>query len=267
MARVPSKVSRRLASRLKHFQPIVTSARARDLNESDTVTIVTDILSELFGYDKYTQLTSEHAIRGTYCDIAVKVEGKLQFLIEVKAIGTELKDRHVRQAVDYAANEGVEWTVLTNAVTWQIFRIGFTKPISHELICEFDIASLDPKNTSDLETLFLLSSEALPKSALDAYHVQRQAVSRFTLAAVILTEPVVKVIRRELKRLSPDVKIDLEKIENVLTQEVFKRDVVQGEDAEDAQRKVQRAVSKTLRKKRAKTHKTTPTEDLPATPR
>ena len=35
--------------------------------------LVKDLLAEVFGYDKYAELTSEHAIRGTYCDLAVKV--------------------------------------------------------------------------------------------------------------------------------------------------------------------------------------------------
>ena len=49
MPRIPQKVARRLSLGLKQFQPILESAKSRDLNESDTVVIVTDILSEIFG--------------------------------------------------------------------------------------------------------------------------------------------------------------------------------------------------------------------------
>src|SRR4051794_15821756 len=124
MPAVPTKVAARIAGGLKRFQPIVASAKARDVNESDTVVIVADILQEVFGYDKYSEITSEHLIRGTYCDLAVKVDGALAFLVEVKAIGLELKESFVKQAVDYAANQGIEWVVLTNAITWRAFRIG-----------------------------------------------------------------------------------------------------------------------------------------------
>ena len=62
------------------------------MNESDTVVIVMDMLQEIFGYDKYSDITSEHAIKGTFCDLAIKLEGAVQLLIEVKAIGLELKD-------------------------------------------------------------------------------------------------------------------------------------------------------------------------------
>ena len=56
-------------------------------------------------------------IRGTFCDLAVKLDGSLSFLVAVKAIGLELKDHHIKQAVDYAANQGCDWVMLTNGVT------------------------------------------------------------------------------------------------------------------------------------------------------
>lgn len=106
----PKKVSERVSAGLRKFQPIVESAKSRDINESDTVTLVTDMLAELFGYDKYTEVTSECSIRGTWCDLGIKLaDGKYLFLIEVKAIGLELKDHHVKQAIDYAANQGTDW--------------------------------------------------------------------------------------------------------------------------------------------------------------
>jgi hypothetical protein len=71
--------------------------------------------------------------------------------------------------------------------------------------------------------------------------------NRYFIAATILTDPVLDVIRRELRRVSPDVKIDTETVQNVLMQEVFKRDVVEGERAEEAKRKINRASSRMLR--------------------
>ena len=113
MASVPKKVAERLVVGLKRFQPILAAAKAREAGETDTVTIVKDMLADVFGYDKYSELTSEFAIRGTYCDLAIKLDTRLATLIEVKAIGIELKEAHVKQAVDYAANQGVDWVLLT----------------------------------------------------------------------------------------------------------------------------------------------------------
>src|SRR3954452_11641999 len=116
MAKLPKRAAERITAGLKRFQPILASAKSRDVNESDTVVIVGDMLQEVFGYDKYTEITSEHSIRGTFCDLAVKVDSALAALIEIKAIGLDLKDGHVKQIVDYAANQGVDWVVLTNGI-------------------------------------------------------------------------------------------------------------------------------------------------------
>src|SRR6185295_334860 len=120
---LPTRIVDRLSSGLKRFQPVLASAKSRDVNESDTSMIVTDMLAELFGYDKYSEVTRELCIRGTYCDLATRLDGKFQMIIEVKAIGLELKDAHVKQAVDYAANLGVEWVALTNGNLWRVYRV------------------------------------------------------------------------------------------------------------------------------------------------
>ena len=80
------------------------------MSESDTVVIIVDMLADVLGYKKYSEITTEHAIRGTYVDLAVKVGNEVRFLIEAKAIGATLKDNHIKQAIDYAANQGVENT-------------------------------------------------------------------------------------------------------------------------------------------------------------
>jgi hypothetical protein len=89
MPQVPARVASRLQAGIKRFQPILASAKARDVGESDTVIIITDMLSDIFGYDKYSEITSECSIRGTWCDLGIKIDGAFQYLIEVKAIGLD----------------------------------------------------------------------------------------------------------------------------------------------------------------------------------
>jgi predicted type IV restriction endonuclease len=252
MATVPARVADRLAKGIKRFQPILNTAKTRDDGEADTVMIVTDMLAEVFGYDKYSEITAEYSIRGTYCDLATKIEGTLQALIEVKAVGIELKDPHVKQAVDYAANQGVDWVILTNGVCWRIYKVTFTKPIDQELVIEINFCALDPKNQSDIESLYLLCKEGWIKSVLGDFHTQKQALSRFFLAAMVLSEPVLEVIRRELRRVSPDVRIQIEQIRDVLAAEVIKREVMEGDKAEEARKKITRATNKALRAKASK---------------
>lgn len=59
MANIPKKVIERLVTGIKRYQPILSSAKARDVGETDTVTIVKDMMADVFGYDKYTELTSD----------------------------------------------------------------------------------------------------------------------------------------------------------------------------------------------------------------
>lgn len=267
MPSVPKKVQTRLAAGLKRFQPILSTAKSRDDGEADTVMIVTDLLAEVFGYDKYSEITAEYAIRGTYCDLATKLDGVLQALIEVKAIGLDLKEQHVKQAVDYAANQGVDWVILTNGIIWRVYNVGFTKPISQELVVDIDLCALNPRSERDIESLFLLCKEGWLKSVLGDYHMQKQALSRFFLGALILSDPVLNVIRRELRRVSPDVRIETDQIRNVLSAEVIKREVIDGEQAEMARRKINRAANKALRQRAAADEPSDDGEaETPATP-
>jgi hypothetical protein len=247
MPSVPKRVAQRLKSGIERFQPILASAKARDVGEADTVTIVTDMFSEVFGYDKYSELTSEFAIRGTYCDLATKLDGKLAALIEAKAIGIELKDAHVKQAVDYAANEGVEWVILTNGINWRVYHVLFTRPIEQELVIDLDFSTLDSKSEEHTALVYNWCKEGWQRSALDEYHTQRQALSRFYLGALVLSEPVLEVIRRELRRACKDVRIDIEQVRAGLANEVIKREVLEGEKADEARRKVSRSAKKSLR--------------------
>ncbi len=41
---VPKKVAERLIAGVKHYQPILASAKLRDVGETDTVTIIKDML-------------------------------------------------------------------------------------------------------------------------------------------------------------------------------------------------------------------------------
>lgn len=170
------------------------------------------MLSEIFGYDKYSEITSKFSIRSTYCDLATKLNGKLELLIEVKAIGLELKDTYVKQAVDYAANQGVDFVVLTNGLLWKAFKVTFTKPIGQEMVFEIDFSQLNPKKMDDIDKVYLISKEGWLKSTLYDFHSQKQVLNRFSIGAMMLSDPVIEVIRRELRKMSPDMKITAEQV-------------------------------------------------------
>jgi len=267
MASIPKKVIERFVKTVPRFQKVIQIAKDRDVNESDTVSVINDILGEVLGYDKYLEVTSEFAIRGTYCDLAIKLDGKVQFLIEVKAIGIELKESHVRQAIDYGANHGVQWVILTNGIEWRAYRIKFEQPINFELVCTFEFLSLKPKSEKDQELLFMLCKEGLSKNTRDDFYEKVQSVNRYVIGNLILNEPVLAAIRRELRKIADGMKIDVDEIEEIVKTQVLKREIVEGEEAESAASRVgkfyKKGVSSRTRKnkKDSVSHTPPPTEE------
>ena len=273
MGTISKKVLDRLGKNVGKYQRVLKAARDRDVNESDTVTIITDMLGSVFGFDKYTDITSEQAIRGTYCDLAVNLDGKIKYLIEVKAIGLTLKENHLRQAVGYGANHGIYWVVLTNGVEWEIYKIEFERPVSYELICKYDFTMINPKKQEDQNKIFLLCKEGIAKSAMEKFHIHVQSVNKFVIGAIALSEPVISVIRRELRKVAPMTKVTKEEIEKIMSLEVLKRDVVEGESSEEAKRRLKKVLKKHARKqgKKKETKQDlekipTPQEDRPTSP-
>jgi hypothetical protein len=241
---IPKRACDRIFSNLKKYQGILADARRRDISESDTVVVIADMLCDLLGYNKYAEVTTEFAIRSTYVDLAVKVGSEIRFLIEAKAIGVELKDNHVKQAIDYGANQGVEWVVLTNGVVWRVYKINFTQPIDKSLVFEIDLLTVSPKDEQVVECLGPLSREGFTQSSMTALLQQRQATSKFSVAAILMSEPVISALRRELRRHFPAVKFDQDVLSLVVQNDVLKRDVVDSEDAKQAQLLLKKAIRK-----------------------
>ena len=250
--KIPKKVSDRFSKTVKSYQAVAASRKSKDVSEADTVTVVKDILADVFGYDKYEELTSEQQIRGTFCDLAVKIDGKIRILIEVKAAGIELNTSHLRQAVNYGASEGVEWVALTNAVEWKLYRIIFAQPVEFEEVSSFSILDVSLKSDEDLNKLFLFCKEGLSCDAMEAYHQQSQILNKYTIGQLVVSDPVVNVIRKELRRLFPDMKIDQDQIANLLSKDVIKREVFEGDKLKEAQLRIRKATNKAVKQREKK---------------
>lgn len=231
---VSARVAERIATQLKKYQSILSEAQARDVSESDTAVIVGDMLVDVLGYKKYVEVTTEHAIRGTYVDLAVKVGSELRFLIETKAIGGALKDNHVKQAIDYGANNGIEWVVLTNGVVWRVYKVHFKQPIDKSLVFELEVLTANPKSPQVIECLGNLSREGFEQSSMTAYFQQRLATSKFAIAALLVSEPMLQALRREIRRMSAGCKVETEDLQVLLQADVLKRDLFDGDEAKQA---------------------------------
>lgn len=226
------------------FRKVLELARKRDVNESDTVTIVTDILEEVFGFDKYSEITREYSIKGTYCDLAISTSKKIEYLIEVKAIGTDLKDNHLRQAVTYASQEGIRWVVITNGIMWEVHRVKVDNRVENTKLIGFDFTKLNPRKNEDQEILFLLCKRGVQKDVIDEFYEYRQSVNRYSVAAVIMSDPIISAVRRELRRIKSGLKVTDKNIEDLIKEEVLKRDLVENESTKEATKRIRKALKK-----------------------
>jgi hypothetical protein len=256
MARMSKRFVDRFKANFRKYQKVLAAAKARDVNESDTVVIVSDFLGDVLGYDKYQELTTEFAIRSTFCDLAVRVDGRLSYLIEVKSVGTDLKDNHLRQAVDYGAKDGCEWVVLTNGVEWQAHRIRFEQPVNSDHVFTVNLLDEAARPAQIASQLYLLSKEG-GTADMDRYFRQRQVTSRYVLAQVLLHDNLLASLRRELRRLSPEVKVSTDELRETLEAEVLKRELLEGDRAIDAVTLVKKLARRRARRESA-------TEKVPA---
>ncbi|MFC8303516.1 hypothetical protein ACFUCV_07490 [Specibacter sp. NPDC057265] len=175
------------------------SLRARDANEGDTRMVVTDLLCEGLDYDKFKDLTTEYMVKQDFADYGVRIDKQMVAFIEVKRISQKLNERHLRQVLMYAVNEGVEWMVLTNGAVWQAYHLTGGLPVVVDLAFEVDL--LGPASLAEkTELMFLLHKEALKRRRIDDVWRHRAATEPGALLDVILSEPVLDQLRREVRR-------------------------------------------------------------------
>ncbi|MDD5532284.1 MAG: hypothetical protein PHC52_05795, partial [Syntrophales bacterium] len=135
----------------------------------------------------------------------------------------------------------------TNGITWNAYRLKFEIPISYELLFSLNFLELNARKQEDQDRLFLLCREGLEKAAIEEFHKYISNVNKFIISAIIQDIPAINVIRRELRKISPGLKIERDEIERILINEVFKRDVLESEQFKDAKARLK----KYLKKRRA----------------
>ena len=92
----------------------------------------------------------------------------------------------------------------------------------------------------------MLSKEAITKkgNTLDEYHSQKKLVNPPMLAQIILHDDVINAIKRTLKKVSADTKVNNEEIHQMLLNDVLKRDALEDEKVSEYKRKIARATKK-----------------------
>jgi glutathionyl-hydroquinone reductase len=61
---------------------------------------------------------------------------------------------------------------------------------------------------------------------------------------LILAEPVISVIRRELRKLDDGLRVDLLEVERIVRKEVLKREIIEGDEAHSASARISKLYKK-----------------------
>jgi hypothetical protein len=138
--------------------------------------------------------------------------------------------------------------VLTNGITWELYRMRFERPIDCDLVLSFNFLELNPRKTEDQQKLFVLSKRGIGKSVRDDYYERVKSVNRFVIGAIVVSESIMNAIRRDIRRLAPGVKVDNKEIEQILHNEVLKRDVIEGDEASKAMIRVRKIAKKAVKR-------------------
>jgi len=190
----------RIQESLKSYKKRYIKKQFNELDESATRIMINSFLTEVLNYVELDEIKTEFNIKGEYADYVIQLKRKKQFVIEVKSIQLDLNERHLRQSLSYAANEGIDWIILTNGRTFQFYRVMFEKPIRTELLFTVDFTLATSKDIkSYAEILAPFTKRGVEKNEHEVFWKRSVALSPDNVSKILYSEDVVKLIRREIK--------------------------------------------------------------------
>lgn len=187
-----------LRNKLKDYKRKYLKKEFSALDESATRIMTNNFLTEILGYQELVEIKTEFRIRSEYADYVVQLKRKKHFVVEVKSIGLDLSEKHLRQSLSYAANEGIDWILLLNGREIQLYRVNFGKPVTTTLIYKLDLLNADDFKKCP-ELLWNLTKKAVERNELENFWKRTNALNPENLAKLLYSEEIVKRLRNDLK--------------------------------------------------------------------
>lgn len=204
---------------IKKYKKMISIAKEKWLNESDTSNVINDMLCDIFGFEKMLDITTEYKIKWQFCDYWVKVNNKLTFLLEVKAIGVDLNENHIYQASSYASSEWVKWLVLTNLKEWRLYHLSFGAKIDSHLMFSVDI--LDDQNNKRIEDIFsYLHKESFVKWFIEKLWIERSSLTQDNIKKIFTSPSMVKKVQIDLAKMTK-VKVSENEIQEIINKILY----------------------------------------------
>jgi len=184
---------------LKSYKKTFLHDKLEELDESGTRLMVNTFLTDILGFTSIEEVKTEYMIRGTYADYVIQTKGVRHFLVEVKSYSLALSDKHLRQAVNYGANEGIEWALLSNGKQFDFYKILFQKPIDSKLVFSFNLCDIDNLR-SCIDTIQFIHRDSVLNKGLDRLWQKTIALDPKNVSGLLFGKPVVNFIKRTLNR-------------------------------------------------------------------
>ncbi len=187
-----------LREALKNYKKRYLRKEFAKLDESATRIMTNNFLTDILGYKELEEIKTEYRIRSEYADYVIQLKRKKHFVVEVKSIDIDIGDKHLRQSLSYAANEGIDWILLLNGREIQLYRVNFGKPISTTLIFKINLLNNDDLKRAP-ELIDNLTKRAVERGQLETFWKRTNALNPNNLAKLLYSEEVVKRLRNDLK--------------------------------------------------------------------
>ena len=197
--KLSSSKKSKLQNALKGYFRQYLKNEPTELDESGTRIMVNTFLTDVLSFRAIEEVKTEYMIKGTYADYVVQLNGIRYFLVEVKGLSIKLSEKHLRQAINYGANEGIDWALLTNGKQYELHRIIFGKPIESKKVLSFDFSNPDDWKHC-VEQLQFLHKDSVSNDGLDFLWNKTQALDPLNVASLLYLPRVVDFIRHTLRR-------------------------------------------------------------------
>ncbi len=234
MKHLSKSKKRQLLSALKKYSKKYLSGKYNEANESGTRLMINDFLKDILGFVGLDEIKTEYMIRGTYADYVVQIKGKRYFIVEVKEMSIELSSKHLRQVINYAANEGVDWALLTNGKNFELYKVIFAKPINSRKVFSLDLSKKENLKEA-ANCLQYMTRELLLKRGLEYLYNKTTALNVINFSKLLYAKPIINNLRKQLKKICKNRFSDQE-ITSAITRAVEEK----VEDFTPAKRRVSR---------------------------
>lgn len=217
------KAKERIRKGIERYQDVLRQAAQRGINEADTSTLVQSMLVDLLGYDRFSDLTGQFATKGRWADWAVKLDDNLGFFVEVKVLGSKLRDKDLFQVTSYSRQHDLEWAILSTGDVWECHRVAGGQDTEEF----FEIRMLDSCQSVEekIEQFYLLSKEGFSKGAIREKWIENQSFRPEKLAQMLISDDVLNTLRKLVHKDNPGNRVQIDALKQAVLRGVIRGDL------------------------------------------